>query len=199
MLKKAKLLLAAVVALVALAGLTSSASAVRLQTRNGGAITSVSLGRLTFEGSGLNVRCNVTLRGSLRTEAIEAVRGTSFGSITAGEVTSCEGGSAEISGETFPWSITYNTHSVAGGLEFTINGATFLIEAFGSGCQYRGSPTATLAWTRTAERTFTSGLIRSNATSVSLLRRLFGLFNCPSTGRLIGSFNLTPTQTITEI
>jgi hypothetical protein len=194
MLKKAKLPLAAAVALVALAGLTSSASAVRLQSRNGGAITSVALGRLTFEGAGINIRCNVTLGGNLRTEAIEAVRGTQFGTITEGEVTNCET-EAEIINESLPWAVTYNTHSATGGLEFTISGMEFLIDFINSGCEYRGNPTATLAWTRTV----TSGLIRSNANSIPLLTRLFGLFNCPTTGRLIGSFNLAPIQTITEI
>jgi hypothetical protein len=195
--KKAKLLLAAGVALVALAGLTSSASAVRLQFRPGGAISFVSLGRLSFEG-GFPVICNLTFAGSLRTEAIEAVRGTQLGSITATEANSCEGGEAQIINELLPWSITYNRHESAGGFEFTINGFEFLVEQFGTGCHYRVSLTGTLAWTRAGERTFTSGLVTSGG-SATLVRRLFGLFSCSTTLRPRGSFSLSPAQTITEI
>jgi hypothetical protein len=192
---KLKLLITAVLALGALASFTSIASAT-LQTERGGAITSRSLGKVTFHSNLSDVKCLVTLRGTLSNARIAQTAGTSFGEITEVAIASCEGASG-VAVLGLPWPTRY-VNFTRTGLEFDIHNASWnLQEVFGGlECLYRGDPVATVALTEVGSERFTTGLVRSNETSVARGAGQSGF--CPASGRLQATFGLEPQQTITH-
>jgi hypothetical protein len=199
---------AAVVVGAVLLACAATADAVTLTVEPGGAITSVSLGKVSFEspeGGGLNIRCNLRMTGTLTAAPIAAVAGTQFGSITSAATEACEGnGEARVLEGSLPWALIYNRHAIEvnlDGLLFTIREAAVLVRdmiaGFIAGCLYKGNANALLAWT--AENPHRSGLITSLANNIAFFLKLAGSeFECVNNARVIGTFSLTPQQRIRE-
>lgn len=180
-----------VVALAAVAAMAGTASANTIQSRPAGSITSVSLGKLTFHSSISDVRCNVTLRGSLLTEAVSNTSGTRIGSISGATITNCEGAS-EVTVLSLPWNMQLTASYTGSAVQFTIVGASFLLhEVFGGlECLYRGNANASAAVSASV-----TGLVTSAQNGLSNTNSIF----CPSEGRMVGTMTLEPHQTISTI
>lgn len=184
-------IIALVVALVAVAAMAGTASANTIQSRPAGSITSASLGRLTFHSSLSNVICPVTMRGSLLTEAVSNTAGTRIGSISAVSIGTCEGASG-VTVLSLPWNETLTASYTGTRVEFTINGASFLLhEVFGGlECLYSGNANASAAVSSSV-----TGLVTSAANA---LRNVGNAF-CPTEGNMQGTTTLEPHQTISTI
>jgi len=143
-----KLILAALAASALLALAVGSASAGRFSTneRNFELIWDNALaGKTKLEligrSAGVNIQCKVTLLGHFNENTIIKATGIDQGSINHGELRECEGGSATIRAETFPWNLRYrsftgslpNITSISTGL---LN-ARFRSEAGGLTCETR--------------------------------------------------------------
>ena len=200
---KLKLLFATTVALVAFAALTSSAGAFRAEIRNGGSISAVSLGKITF-GNGPTIQCSLTLNGTLATSATISA-GSRMGAISEVAISACSGGEIEEVLNT-PWNITIK--SIPSGLPDSVTslslnfrGLAFLINPFFGipNCLYAEEGTRVLGGilglTDTGTNTYTSGLIRLDETIQ--IRWFTGSVGCPSEGSFRGTFRLNPTQSIT--
>lgn len=191
-----RLIAVAAAALVLLAASTG-ASAASLQFRPGGAITRISLGKITFVAGELRFECNLTLRGNLLTTAISKTSSTKIGEINEVRWANCVGGELE----TFlalPWTMAYR--SISGmlpegvtAINVSINNFGFKLAIFGGfvNCLYSGNPEFTIAVTHRSGAEYTTGLLRSLENALAL-REGFG---CPIEGRLGGTFSLT-TQTV---
>jgi hypothetical protein len=189
----------ATVAALALAALGSGAAfAGEFQFNPGGTITGTSLGPVTFSGNGITITCNVTLRGTVTSNRVPKVAGTSYGEITAVTIGRCSGGSASVLG--LPWPVTYN--AILGtlpegvtGVSLTVARTGFLMNTIGLECLYGGSVTSLLAVTGT--NPYTTGLYAIPSESTVPLVR--GSFLCPTRGTMSGTFGISPTQTVTRI
>jgi hypothetical protein len=188
-------LAATAVAAFALGG--GSAAAGEFQFSPGGAITGTSLGPITFSGSGITIRCEVTLRGTVTSRRVPKVVGTSYGSVTEVRIGTCTGGTAAASG--VPWPVTYD--AILGalpdrvtGVALTVNRAAFTLTFSGIACTYGGNVSSLLAVT--GSNPYTTTLYALPSTSVPLTR---GSFLCPSSGSMSGTFAVSPTQTVTRI
>jgi len=112
-----KLILAALAASALLALAVGSASAGRFSTneRNFELIwdEAISPFKTKFEliarSAGINVQCRLSLLGSFRESTITKTTGNNQGTINHGALTECEGGSATIKQETFPWNLRYRS------------------------------------------------------------------------------------------
>jgi hypothetical protein len=187
-------LLALVVTTLAL--VAASAAAGEFQFSPGGTITGTSLGPVTFSGSGITIRCEVTLTGTVTSRRVPKVVGTSYGSVTGVTIGACTGGTATASG--VPWPVTYNAILGAlpdrvSGVALTVNGAAFTLNFSGISCTYGGNVSSLLAVT--GSNPYTTTLYALPPTSVPLTR---GSFLCPSSGSMSGTFAVTPTQTVTR-
>jgi len=180
---------AVVVAATALAVATTVATAATINISPGGAIDMPSLGRVTFSGGVLNVRCSVTMKGNLVT-SVAATAGARLGTISGFEVSTCEGGN--IRGIlNLAWSITFS-RLTASGLEatfqnFSIN-LSVIIFGIVTDCLYSG-PVPFLRRISAAATELI--LVLSNR-----LEKVSGFGSCPASISLAGSFGLTQ-QTIT--
>jgi hypothetical protein len=183
-----KLLLLAIVAMAAITAGTANATTIRASP--GGAYTSVSLGRVTFTGGVITIRCNLTLRGTLATSAT-ASAGTRIGDMSRVEVAGCEGGTVR-SINNLPYSLTFERLTETG-LEFRVNRANFTLSVTIFGivvdCTYEGNVPALVEII--SGRT---GLIRILTNSLS---KTAGSGSCPASGSMTGTFGLSPQQTIT--
>jgi hypothetical protein len=191
-------------AVLAAAGTATAASG---SISPGGAITSASLGGLTFDSSVVDVICPLTLVGTLASGVIEKREGAHLGSISQVIVNNpaCQNGSVGgILG--LPWELTYD--SIEGtlpdavtALRFTINNVQFLVNAtvigLTAGCLYQGNANARLA--ASGSNPYVTGLAASLANSINLFRDLNIIPVCPTTGRLVGTFGLSPQQTVTRL
>ena len=188
MLHRIKLVLLAVVALAAISA--GNATAATLHAEPGGTITSTSEGKTTFAGGAINIRCNLTLTGTLAREAA-AVRGTHIGSMSRVEWASCEGGNVR-SVNNLPYELTYNALTTSG-VEFEVNRANFTLSVTIFGivveCTYGGNVPALVELTNSL-----TGRLRILTNRLS---RTDGASSCPAEGSMSGSFNLTPQQRIT--
>jgi len=116
-----KLILAALAATGILALAVSSASAGRLSTNEknfeliwNNAFTGKNNLELIDSSAGVNIRCRVTLLGRFSSNTIIKATGLNQGTINHGEiVNACEGGSATIKQETFPWNLRYRSFSAS--------------------------------------------------------------------------------------
>lgn len=202
---KLKRLLAVGTALTATCALTSGlARAEYMSIEPGEAISAVSQGRVTFSGGEISILCEMTLNGTLNSaEAMEAVEGRPFGSVTEVRITGCSGGTVERA-LSLPWPLTY--HSVEGTMPnevravlFGIEGARFNVTAFFGlvVCLYgngeAGAARLNLRATE-AEWVYTSGTLESLAEVRLRLAR--GGEACPATAGLTGTFRLSPTQEV---
>lgn len=190
--KQPAALLALATALVLVAS-SQAAAAVRWFTVSpAGTISAPSSGTLRFTTGGIEVRCNVTLSGSL-SEGIIQTEADPFGAITAVSSSACSGGELETS-LALPWTLGYRsllgTAPFLTGLQFNMLQATIPMRVFGVRCVYRGDIGALLAL---------SGSNPYRSGSISLLGNEVALregFLCPSSGRVTGSLSLSPTQTL---
>lgn len=196
---KLKLLFAAAVALVAFAAVASSASAFTARVEAGGNITSVSLGKITF-GSGPEIECNLTMRGTLA-RSVELTANATMGAINEVRWANCTGGTVERV-LNLPWSLTVNRINgtlpdSATGIYFNLVGTAFNLSTFFElvNCLYAGTARATLATNDTGTNTYTSGLIRADETVLLPFIRGSGL--CPEEGGFAGTFRLEAQQSIT--
>jgi len=116
-----KLILAALAASALLALAVGSASAGRLSTneKNFELIWNEALGatktklELIDNSAGVNIQCKVTLLGSFRENTITKTTANNQGTINHGELNECEGGSATIRAETFPWQLRYRSFTTS--------------------------------------------------------------------------------------
>jgi hypothetical protein len=191
-----KLLLAMAVSAVALTAFASTAAADSVSIAPGGDITAASDGRLTLDTDLVDIECDVILRGSLSTGRIAKVEGLLLGNVTAVTINNCPAlVSASVDG--LPWKLRYvrilgTLPNAVTGLVIALLGATFTVNApiVGS-CSYSGNPEATIQ--AAGSNPYTAGTISSDQTPLRLSR---GGFLCPSPGRLIGDFTLSPDQTV---
>jgi hypothetical protein len=199
-----KLVLAAALALVALFAVAASASAAHNATiRNAGEIRTASSGKVTFRAGEISIACNLTLAGTLASAVSNLERPEerqSLGSISSVSWAECSGG--EVAGVLgTPWNILYTGETGAmpnevRSVSFTVQNAQFRLSVFGGfvNCLYAGEAPVSMAATATRTAgTYTSGLIRTTESSFS---KVSGSL-CPATGTMTGSFNMSPTQTIT--
>lgn len=194
---KQRLLLAAAVALVMLAAVAGPASAFIATMVPGGAISSASVGKLTF-GSSPTIACNVTLNGSLNEEAFALRANESFGSIAEVRTANCSGGS--VSGIlNLPWDLSVNAMlgtvpNEVTGMLFNLVGVSFEVTILGVvNCLYSGTGAALLGVTATR----TAGNYTTAGISVLPVELPFirGSGACPDSGGFRGSFGLAPAQT----
>jgi hypothetical protein len=199
---KIKLLLTAAVAMVAMAFAVSNASAYDVSVSPAGGITADS-SSLTFSDAGglINIVCPVTLDGTLDSGPITIAAGNPFGTIDGVTIGACRGGSAvALIGD--PWPLQINRvlgtlPNAATGLLFDVVGASFelTVSIFGIPvrCLYSGTAGALMGATGSNPYT-TSGTISVLGNTVP---KAGGSSVCPSSGRLNGTFNLDPQQTLT--
>jgi hypothetical protein len=208
MTRRVRLLLVAAISLVALSASAGMATAASFSISPGGNITSVSLGRLTFEALGgiANVECNVTLRGSIHSGLLPKVEGTLIGFITGVTVAHpCGGGEARPLESTLPWHMVYR--GITGTLPENVTGVNilivntqFLIEAIGASCLYKGNAEGRINVTRTGAGRYSSGLVSSNRNAIPFFEEaLNGGFACPGSGRQVGTFSMSPLQTFIRL
>jgi len=147
MLNRSRLILAALAATALLALAVSDASAGRFSTNetNFELIWNEALGvtktkvELIDRTAGLNIQCKLTLLGRFHENTIIKATALNQGSINHGELNACEGGSATIKQETFPWNLRYR--SFAGSLPRVTNisigliGFRFRTEFGGTTCE----------------------------------------------------------------
>jgi len=191
-------LLALVAAALAAAALgAGSAAAAEFQFSPGGTITGTSLGPVTFSGGGINITCNLTIRGTVTSARVAKVAGTSYGAVNSVSIGRCSGGTAAVSG--LPWPVVYNSilgslPNAVSGVSLTLQRASFSATFSGITCHYGGDITSLLAVT--GSNPYTTTLYAVPGTSVPLTS---GGFLCPRTGSMSGTFALSPTQTVTRI
>jgi hypothetical protein len=111
MTKQSKVWLALLGATVAMGALVGTASARSLSTSNQSIRATWAAMEFSSPSTGVNVRCPVTLEGSLHSRTIAKVANSLIGYITRAIVAepSCTGGSAKALTETLPWHVTYGS------------------------------------------------------------------------------------------
>ena len=191
---RSKLLVAALIAMLALSIGAGIASANRSIQTNPGGVTRITFRELRFSGSegGVVITCRVVLTANLNARIAKA-RGSAAGSITAVEVRECRGGAAIVRAETLPWAVQFD--SFGGTLpritsvRLRLIRATFLLEVFGVRCRYQGNA---------------EGI--TNGPEVTTLRadeRIAipggGEFLCPPSGTFGGTGTVAPTQRLTLV
>jgi hypothetical protein len=188
MFKKISIALVVAAASAAIAAATASATTIAFSP--GGSITAASLGKITFTGGATNIRCNLTLSGSL-TRSASASEGTSIGSITSIESASCEGARIR-SINNLPYELVFN-RLVAEGLELGLRELNYSVSVtiFGivQDCTYGG--TLPLLMQISAGVT---GLLRILTNS---LPKTAGGGSCAASVSWSGTFGLEPQQTVT--
>jgi hypothetical protein len=142
--KLSKLLLATVGAAVLLGALVSSASAGRLSSSSQTLRTAFRT--VTFNGVFGDIRCSVTLEGSLHSRTIAKVAGNLIGYITSAVLGRCEEGRATILRETLPWHARYlsfaGTLPSITSIRINVIGASFRIQEPFAGCLATSSTTS---------------------------------------------------------
>jgi hypothetical protein len=96
---------------------------------------------LTIEGSGIAVRCPVTMEGSFRSRTIQKVRESTIGSVTRASVGACTGGTATFLTAGLPWNFTYESFE---GTLPNISGLKHNMPVFGLSVDPEGIPPACL-------------------------------------------------------
>jgi hypothetical protein len=145
---RAKLLLSAVVAALALSAVVSTAQARRFELSNQFfRIVWSGPNKLTFEPGRLVVACEVTLEGSFHSRTLSKVSGQLVGYVTFARIRRpCVGGNAwtldgvERPVNTLPWHIRYDSFqgvlpSITG-ISFQVINASFLLEIPPMACLY---------------------------------------------------------------
>lgn len=197
-----KLVLTAALALVAVFAVASTAAAYDAAISPAGEISTTSNGGVTFEASGIEIICNLTLAGSLEgsVSSVESDTNQDLGEITSVEWNSCSGGNVRaVLG--LEWNVSYDGSqgtlpNEVSAVDFTIDDAEFQLSVFGGfvNCLYTGDADVSMAVSRTRSAgVYTSSTI---STTGSVYDKVSGTL-CPATGSMTGSFSMSPTQTIT--
>lgn len=141
--------------LAILGGAASAAMANSMNFYPGESIGTRSVGSIRFEnGLGAGVRCSLSLSGSMTSGLLATTEGTTYGTISRAEATSCSGGTVRPLIEArSPWSLTYKailgTWPNPTGLELYLSSVRLLIEEpFVGSCLYE----ARLGWLVVLER-----------------------------------------------
>jgi hypothetical protein len=190
-----RVLLTAGMTLVALLAMGGVAAAANATISPAGEIGAVNLGKLSFTGGGITVRCNLTIQSTLARGPIELARGRTFGRTFEVKIAECEGGQVSAPLLNLPWTLTIESilgtiPSAITGLLFTLQRASFNLSVFGGfvNCLYEGPQGALLAMTAVAGTRepwrYQNGLITMLATRLPLIR---GGFGCPSEGTMSGT------------
>jgi hypothetical protein len=103
--KRYKLLLATVGATALLGTLVGAATARNLSSSS--QTFRAVFRTVIIEGPGGEIRCNMSLEGSLHTRTIAKVAGSLVGYLTRADLGACESGTATILRETLPWHMRY--------------------------------------------------------------------------------------------
>ena len=196
---RSKLLLSALIAALTLTAAVATASAGRLSLSEQG--FRLVYTPLTFTGLGglVQVRCNITIRGSFHYRTILKTRSL-LGYITDARLTRpCSGGEAWILNgverptNTLPWHMTYDsfrgTLPRIEGVRLAIIGFSILLEVFGEGCLYAStsaSPAFAIINLNTATGAALSKTMDSNA-RIPLASVLGEAAVCPSNGSFTGT------------
>lgn len=196
-----KTMLTAAVVVTALLAHASSASAYDATFEPSGAMSIASIGGVTFEMSGIELICNVTLSGSLNAsfEDLEVDTDQDVGEITRVNWNSCSGGSVRaVLG--LEWNVAWD--NAAGTLPSSISSVSFTIEDFEwqwaviggfFNCLYQGDLPLEMAMNRTR----TLGTYTTSTLSVvgAPLDKGSGSL-CAGTMGVTGAFSMSPTQTL---
>ena len=156
-----KLAITGALALAAILAVAGTASArYNATVANGGAISAVSSGEVTFTASSIDIECALTLRGDLGTSVSNVLSASeqNMGNIDSVNWNNCDGGDVRQTLGT-PWNLNYK--GVEGTLpnevtavRFAVDNAEFQLATFFNlvNCLYRGDANATMAVasTRTA-------------------------------------------------
>lgn len=176
--RKARLLLAAVIATAMLAAAVGSASAGRFSVSNQNFRVTWARLELTNTVTENSVRCPLTLEGSFHSATIRKVARALLGYISRASVanTSCTGGNATVNQESLPWHLTYEGFIGAlpniTGLRLLLIKGSFIISTGGNTCRVTG----TLENPSSAIANLTSGTITSLRADES---RRFPMVNGP--------------------
>jgi len=148
---RSRLILTALAATALLALAIGDASAGRFSTNEknfefiwDNALTGTTKLEVIANSAGFNIQCKLTLLGRFRENTILKATGLNQGTFNHGEFRECEGGSATIRAETFPWSFRYR--SFAGSLPDITNirtgllGARYRWESGGLTCETQTEP-----------------------------------------------------------
>jgi hypothetical protein len=176
--KLCKLLLATIGATLLLGSLVGSASARTLSLGNTSQTLREAFRTVTFNGVFGDIRCAVTLEGSLHSRTIAKVTTTLIGYITSATLGICGEGTATILRETLPWHVHYSgftgTLPNITSIRIAVDGASFRIR----------EPFATCLATSTHERPSIGTFGRSVSTSKITEGEIGGTVptNCGSNG-----------------
>jgi hypothetical protein len=175
-----RLLLATIGATVLLGSLVGSASARTLSLENASATFRVVFRTVTFNGIFGDIRCAVTVEGSVHARTLAKVTTNLIGYITSAILGTCAEGTATILRETLPWHVHYS------GFTSTLPNITS-IRLAADGVSFRmREPFATCLATSTHERPAIGTFGRSVSTRKVTEAELSGRVptNCGSEGTL---------------
>lgn len=145
----------------------------------------------------IQLRCNVTLRGSFHTRTSAKVRGALTGYITEASVARpCTGGEVWILNgrdrptNTLPWHITFDsfrgTLPLITGTRSAVIGSSYLISTVGFTCLYAGTTASPAFGIVNIERTGVATNVRIDETSpIPLRESVSGI--CPASGAFSGT------------
>lgn len=201
--KSARLGVTALVAALMLAAALSTASAGRLSvsTQN----IRVTWRELAFLATGVNVRCQITLEGSLHSRTIAKVERSLIGAITRAiaDEASCAGGRLSLYAE--PWHLTYESFT---GTLPRIESVQLLLSRF----RFQAiipliCPVAAEYGTATDNITLKLYIETDNSVSAvetvtnrNIVHKAAGPAGCPAEGRLVGTLGLlTVLNTTTHV
>ena len=187
---RSRLLLAALTTALALGALVGAASARRYglsETEFRARWKSLVFG----PGSTLEVRCPVTLEGSLHSRTFSKVVEALIGYVTTALLNSaaCTGGHARIQAETLPWHIRYESFEGRlpniTAINLRIVGAGFAVESNGVLCLYKSSAAEPIKATIQMPDGHTAESIRLN--EAAGIPKASGSVFCPAPGHLGGT------------
>jgi hypothetical protein len=196
--KRTSIILGALIAALALSAAVGTANARRLATSEQSFLAHFR--ELTFESSGINLVCAVSIEGSFHSRTISKVQNSLIGYISEVRVKRpCSGGEAwaltaqEGRTESLPWHILYERFIGAlpniTGIELTLDNAAFLVSlpAVSSECLYQATTASPMRGIINREAGGkATGLRVNEASRIPLNRVLRGIF-CPSSGTLKGN------------
>ena len=201
-----KLILTALAASLLLAAVVSTASAASLSTSNQNIRATWTSLEFEGTGTGLFIRCQVTLEGSFHSRTIAKVARSLIGAITKGQVkqeTCTNGRGATFNGveryngttspNTLPWHLTYESFRAVNGLP-NIESIRILLSRFRFGIELPGLCTGQVGNATdnvSADATLGAGgaiteLRPTVGANVANIIRRDGGISCPTTGRLTG-------------
>lgn len=193
MLSHVRLALVATLATLAFASAAASGDPFSISPAAG--ITAAALGALTFSISIVNIRCPVTLVGSINRGTLQTATGAQIGHVTR-PTSGC--GEVVFLAASLPWEV--KVASTRGSLPDAVTGLTlqvanlsFEATTLGVRCLFRGAVEASvpLSPATDAPQPYAMGLLALTGNRVPLLR---GDALCPSEAAVTGTLALSPAQ-----